>query len=120
MTTMHTDEKIGEAWRLHREGKNSAAVRIFEEILNRTPDHIDANYGLGLAMRGEGNAEGAMKHFKRAQELSNNALNAVKTASSVDGHVGGNDLDTYDDDRYMMLVRMTGQRITELEASSGS
>jgi len=114
MSTMHTEERIGEAWRLHRAGDNAGAIEIFDDILRKTPKNIDAHYGLGLARRADGNAESAIESFKQALELSHNALDAVETTSASEGHHGANDLDTYEDDRYLMLIHMIGQRLAEL------
>lgn len=114
MATMHTEERIGEAWRLHRNGDNQAAIDIFKDILSKTPNNVDANYGLGLALRAKGDKAAAAEAFQRALKLVEEALNAVNTTSSADGHLGGNDLDTYEDDRYMMLTKMIKQRLAEL------
>jgi NAD(P)H-hydrate repair Nnr-like enzyme with NAD(P)H-hydrate epimerase domain len=113
---MHTEERIGEAWRLHRSGNNNASIKIFEEILDKTPNNIDALYGLGLARRAEGNNSGAIEAFKAAQTRAKEALDAIDVTSGVDGHHGANDLDTYEDDRFLMLQRMIAQRLEELES----
>ena len=116
MSTMHSEERIGEAWRLHRSGNNSAAIDMFEDILARTPKNLDALYGLGLARRADGDTDGAIEAFRSARSLAKEALTAVDTASVVDGHHGSNDLDTYEDDRFLMLQRMINQRLDELDA----
>ena len=116
MSTMHTEERIGEAWRLHRSGNNRAAIDIFQDILAKTPQNLDATYGLGLARRADGDKAGAIEAFKSASKLAEEALNAVDVTSGVDGHHGGNDLDTDDDDRFLMLQRMIQQRLAELGA----
>ncbi len=116
MATMHTEERIGEAWRLHRNGDNEGAERIFREILDKAPKHLDALYGLGLVRRANGNIAGAEEAFQSALQLAKDAYNAVDTASVVDGHRNGNDLNTYEDDRFLMLQRMIQQRIDELNA----
>lgn len=117
MATMHTEERIGEAWRLHRSGDNVGAIEIFRNILGRTPDSLDANYGLGLALRADGQEQEAIKCFQKALSLANTALDATTTTSSVDGVHGANDLDTYADDRFLMMIRMTTQRLEELGVS---
>lgn len=118
MATRGTEERIGEAWRLHRKGDNRGAIQMFNEILSKTPNNVDAHYGIGLAQRAEGDNAGAEKSFTRALELAQAALDAVKVTSVVDGHGGGNDLDTYEDDRFMMLSRMLQQRISELKSNN--
>ena len=116
MSTMHTEERIGEAWRLHRSGNNPAAIELFEEILAKTPKHLDALYGLGLARRANNNASGAREAFQMALQLTMEALKAEDEIYAVDGHHGSNNLDTYDDDRFMMLQRMIKQRLAELDS----
>lgn len=111
---MHTEERIGEAWRLHRANDHDQAIEIFRDILARTPDNLDAHYGLGLATRAVGKEEEAVEAFQKALHLAKEALKAVDTTASVDGHGGGNDLNSYDDDRYLMLNRMIRQRLNEL------
>ncbi|MCA9915609.1 MAG: tetratricopeptide repeat protein, partial [Anaerolineae bacterium] len=105
MATMHSEERIGEAWRLHRKGDNAAAEKIFSEILDKAPKHLDALYGLGLARRANGNLSGAAEAFQAALQLAKDAYNAVDTASVIDGNKGTNDLGTYEDDRFLMLQR---------------
>lgn len=116
MSTMQSEERIGEAWQQHRAGNNVKAIEIFQEILNRTPNNLDALYGMGLARRANKQADEAIKVFKQAQDLAQSALAAVETAAAVDGHVGTNDLSSYEDDRFLMLSRMIKQRLAELGA----
>ena len=116
MSTMHTEERIGEAWRLHRSGNNPAAIELFEEILAKTPKHLDALYGLGLARRANDDATGAREAFQMALELAQEALKAEDEIYAVDGHHGANNLDTYEDDRFLMLQRMVKQRLAELDS----
>lgn len=114
MATLHSSERIGEAWRLHRDGSNDKAISIFKEIIQKTPDNVDAHYGLGLAQKASGDKASAADAFQKALNLAEAALNAVKTASNVEGHHGTNDLDTNEDDRYMMLSRMLKQRLEDV------
>lgn len=116
MASMHLEERVGEAWKQHRMGNNPAAIEIFEDILKSRPDHLDALYGLGLARRANGETAWAVEAFKKALMLANEALNMEDKKSALDGHVGGNDLTKYDDDRYMMLTRMIKQRLAELDS----
>lgn len=115
---MHTEERVGEAWRLHRVGDNVAAIDIFKDILAKAPKLVDAHYGLGLALRAEGKTDEATSAFQEALTLTKDALKAIDTASEADGHHGANDLASYEDDRYLMLVRMTSQRLEELGVES--
>ena len=113
MANMHTEERIGEAWRLHRSGDNEGSLNIFKDILAKTPRDVDALYGLGLALRGAGDAMGAKEAFQKALEIAEATLKAVDDTSSAEGHHGSNNLETIADDRYLMLTRMLQQRIAE-------
>lgn len=117
-TTMHTEERVGEAWRLHRSNDHDAAIDIFKDILSKNPDNVDAQYGLGLGLRAKGDKSGAIAAFQHSLKLARKALDAVKFESSVEGHHGNNNLGSYEDDRYMMLSRMINQRLFELGANS--
>lgn len=117
MAQMHTEERIGEAWKQHRMGNNSGAIEIFQDILNQRPGHVDALYGLGLAQRAEGKLDLAAEAFNKAAQLTQDALDAVDTISAASGHQGNNVLDTDEDDRNMMLNRMISQRLEEIEAA---
>ncbi len=119
MSNMHTEERIGEAWKQHRMGDNDSAMNIFKDILSKRPGHLDALYGLGLAQRANGDVDGAVESFNKAMQLAKEALSAVDKTSVVDGHTGSNDLTSYEDDRYLMLQTMISQRLEELEASAG-
>lgn len=116
MVSMQTEERIGEAWRQHRMGNNPEAITIFREILSKRPDHLDAIYGLGLAQRTSGDVAGARESFNRALELTEEALMAKDRTSIIEGLASPQDLDSYQDDRFMMLQRMIGQRLEELDA----
>ena len=116
MSSMATVEKIGQAWRLHREGDNNGAVDMFSSIISSNPDNVDALYGLGLAHKATGDNSAAADAFSRALEKTDSALSAVKTTSQIEGHLGDNDLDTNFDDRYMMLTRMLKQRLQDVGA----
>lgn len=112
MATMQVEERIGEAWKQHRMGNNPAAIEIFEEILKNRPDHLDALYGLGLSRRANGETAWAVEAFKKALMLATEALNTEEKKAPM----SGNNLETYDDDRYMMLSRMIKQRLAELDS----
>ena len=117
MSNMHTEERIGEAWKQHRMGNHDSAMEIFKDILSKRPGHLDALYGLGLAQRATGDGGAAVESFNKAMQLAQEALSAVDKTSVVDGHAGTNDLTSYDDDRYLMLQTMIKQRLEELEAN---
>jgi tetratricopeptide (TPR) repeat protein len=118
-TTMVTEERIAEAWKVHRRGEHKAAIEMFQEILAKSPELIDAFYGMGLAQKALGEKNGATKSFQECLRLARKALDAVNLESRVEGHMHGrNDLTTYDDDRYMMLTRMVHQRLYEMGSAT--
>lgn len=108
MATMHTEERIGEAWKQHRTGNNSEAISIFNDIVSKNAGHLDAHYGLGLAQRANGDTEASKESFNKALELAKEKLASLENASN-------NELEAYDGDRYLMLQKMIGQRLEELD-----
>lgn len=119
MSTAHSEERIGEAWRQHRMNNNAAAIDIFKEILAgdfRERDvlsgvELDACYGLGLAQRASGENGGAIESFKKALKLAESALDAIEKPHIVDG---AGDVDDSAADRFLMLGRMIRQRLAEM------
>ena len=118
MSSIAMVEKVGQAWRLHREGDNAGAIRMFEGIISSNPENVDALYGLGLAHKATGDLSAAGDAFRQALERTESALSAVKTTSQAEGNIGDNDLETNFDDRYMMLTRMLTQRVQDVGAAS--
>ena len=118
MSSLPAAEKIGKAWRHHRDGDNHGAIRAFEDIIAGNPDSVDAHYGLGLAHKAMGNDAAAADAFKHALSVTEQTLSAVQLTSHAAGHLGDNDLDTNVDDRYMMLTRMLKQRIEDVTATA--
>jgi tetratricopeptide (TPR) repeat protein len=140
MTTQREQlgERVGEAWRLHRYGDNQAALDIFEDLSFDAPadieenflddleknqrdaiiaewvNYIDALYGFGLATRTEGNEEKAVKIFRRALSYTDKVLAALGVRDIA---TGSNELDSFADDRFIMLRRMITQRMEELGAT---
>lgn len=115
MVQQNVGTQIGQAWALHRAGRNGEAIAEFESIISIAPESIDAHYGLGLAQRADGQLERAIETFRKARHIAEEAYSAVRTVSEVKGNVvRSNDLSSSDDDRYMMLLRMIGQRLAEL------
>ena len=115
MSSLQIDTMIGNAWRLHREGDNTAAIKEFKEILKTAPTNVDAYYGMGLALRADGQTDAAIDAFNKALETAQQAYNASRQLSQADGgHPQGNDLSSIQDDRFMMLTRMIRQRLADL------
>lgn len=120
MSTLHSSERIGEAWRLHRDGNQKQAITIFKEIIQKTPENVDAHYGLGLCHKASNDMASAADAFKKALDFAQKAVSAVKTTSEAEGHHGSNDLDTSEDDRFMMLSNMLKQRLADVGVSDSA
>lgn len=106
-------DNVSNAWRYQRENQATTAVPEFEKILKQDADNIDALYGLGLALRDTGKTDSAITKFQRVLELVEAAALASRPAST--GEEEHRKPNTPDDDRYMMLGRMTKQRLAELK-----
>lgn len=120
MSTLHSSERIGEAWRFHRDGNNEQAITIFKDIIQTAPENVDALYGLGLAYKASNDMASAADAFQTALKIAEKAFNANKTTSEAEGHHGTNDLDTNEDDRFMMLTRMLKQRLADIGVSDSA
>ena len=118
MASMASVEKVGQAWRLHRDGDNSGAISMFESLVAANPENVDALYGLGLAHKARGDNAAAADAFRQALDTTETALAAVKTAAHTEGNLGDNDLGSNVDDRYMMLTRMLSQRLEDVGGNS--
>lgn len=90
--------KLGEAWQAHYDGQQEVAIERFQAIVAEAPDHIDANWGLGLSYRKVGDAENALLVFRKVQELVESALEA----------------NTGNYERFFMLKRMVSQQIDQM------
>lgn len=108
MAVDEISKMIGDAWELHRKGDQAAAQRLFEDVLQRDADSVDAHYGLGLVKRANGDKAGARTAFERCKSLAQSALDSLRSGRD------SNDLSTTKDDRYMMLLHMINQRIAEV------
>jgi len=108
MAVDEISKMIGDAWELHRKGDQAAAQRLFEDVLQRDAESVDAHYGLGLVKRASGDKTGAHTAFESSRNLATSALEALRAGR------GSNDLSTTKDDRYMMLLRMIDQRLAEV------
>lgn len=120
MATMHSSERIGEAWRLHRDGNNAEAIRVFKEIIQKAPESVDAHYGLGLAYKASNDNASAADAFQKALSLAQDAYKAVRTTSGAEGNAAVNDLNTIEDDRFMMLTRMLRQRLADVGVNTNN
>ncbi|MCU0476824.1 MAG: hypothetical protein MUC99_12075 [Anaerolineae bacterium] len=101
---------LGDGWDALRNKKSSAALDVFRRVLNEDKENIDAHYGIGLAQRLNGDKPAARTAFETALRITEAALDELRKGST------SNDLSTSRDDRYMMLIRMLGQRVAEVSA----
>lgn len=74
MSEKDIDQKIGEAWKAHYKGENARAIDMFTQLAQQNPDHVDVQWGLGLAYRSAGDLDRATEAFKRAKTLIEAAL----------------------------------------------
>ena len=96
------DEKIGAAWTILRSGQSASAIQDFEQVLNQDNVNVDALYGLGLALRANGDLEGARSKWQQALELEQNHLEAL------------GDVRSRERERAFMNSTMLKQRLSEL------
>ena len=61
---------IGQARRLDLAGQQDAAIALYNQVLERTPDSYDAHYGLGRALDLLGRYSDAREHFTKAIALA--------------------------------------------------
>lgn len=112
MAIDQSDQRIGRAWRMHREGDNPGAIGMFQDVVLSDPGSIDALYGLGLALKASGDMSAAKDAFAEALKQLENS--SAAEAALVQEHHSETNLG----DRYMMLNRMLTQRIDELGGAS--
>jgi Flp pilus assembly protein TadD len=93
--------RLGTAWALMRQGKMQEALTAFSDILAAHPTLIDGLYGMGLAQAISKQYEPATASFQKCRDMA---------ARELELHPGT--------DRYQMLDRMCGQRLTELKMLS--
>src|SRR3954462_2054763 len=75
-------ELVKQARKLNSEGKQDAALAIYRQALERSPDLFDAHLGVGIVLDLQGNYKEARQHFARAIEVApdggkNQALSAM-------------------------------------------
>jgi Flp pilus assembly protein TadD len=97
-TTADVDTLVGQAWSYHYHGDNENAIKEFQRLVEKWPEHIDANYGLSLSLKAAGQKQQAGEAFRKTRAL-------VETART-----------TQDDEnaRYTMLGRMIDQHLSSL------
>jgi len=108
MTKEELSKMIGNGWESFRKGDPKSALETFRKVLNDDNDNVDAHYGVGLALRASNDKTNAKSSFETALRIAERELAAIRKGERA------NDLTTTRDDRYMMLIRMLGQRIAEV------
>jgi hypothetical protein len=98
MYNANVSSALGKAWALHRNGQNDQALGEFQKL---DPKDIDAQYGTGLVQAALGKTDAAKQSFE----------NAITAAEQGLEEKPGND-------RFMMLRRMSQQRISELDKAA--
>lgn len=99
-SSTEADGLVGEAWTVHYRGQHDEAIRQFEQILQRWPDHIDANYGLALSLKYAGQKEKAAETFRKTKAL----VEAAQSKLEEDA----------EHPRFQMLARMCDQNVAML------
>jgi Flp pilus assembly protein TadD len=92
------DAKISAAWKAHYNGQHEQAIEQFRKLVDQAPDHIDANWGLGLSYRKAGDKTAALQVFQKVRDLVNQKLEA----------------DPEEYERFFMLKRMITQQIEQI------
>ncbi len=97
-TSADIDALVGQAWSQHYRGNDAEAIQEFRHLVERWPDHIDANYGLSLALKTNGQKEEAADAFKKTRALVETAL----------------ETQTDENSRFHMLKRMIDQHLASM------
>ncbi|HEY2904739.1 MAG TPA: tetratricopeptide repeat protein [Vicinamibacterales bacterium] len=87
-------ELVKQARKLNSEGKQDAAIAMYQEALQRSPDLFDAHYGLGIALDLAGRFADARQHFAKAiaiapEEGKNQAITAMAVSYAFAGDAKG-------------------------------
>src|SRR5947207_1637059 len=87
-------ELVKQARKLNSEGKQDAALALYEQALQRSPDLFDAHVGAGIALDLKGNYEEARRHLAKAIELApegskNQALTAMGVSYAFESDANG-------------------------------
>ncbi len=87
-------ELVKQARKLNSEGKQDAAIAMYQDALQRSPDLFDAHYGLGIALDLAGRFGDARQHFAKAIEIApeegkNQAITAMAVSYAFAGDAKG-------------------------------
>ena len=90
-------------------------------MLAAEPAQLDALYGIGLALRADGQEKRAIESFSSAQEAlaasEKERLAGKEERQESDAPLTIHDPIAGDDDRFLILSRMISQRLAELGAA---
>jgi len=119
MSSSSVAAQIGTAWGNLRQQRYHDAINEFETFLKSAPDDIDALYGLGLALKADGQNEAAIKSLQKAYSLAKVAATQAPEHHDIpdQGQLEDKLEIAGQNRRYLMLTRMLTQRLTELKAS---
>ncbi len=98
MDQQDIDARVGAAWAALQAGDHQTAIAEFEQLVAEYPDHIDAQWGLGLAYRHAGNRENALRAFEHVKTMVEAELSAHPEEHG----------------RWFILNRMVRQQIEQL------
>lgn len=72
------------AWTLYSLNKFDEAIATFQSAYERWPSEIEVNYGLGLALKMQGNREKALESFGRAEANKSKSIrsNMMRTLAA--------------------------------------
>ncbi len=93
------DSRVGQAWSKHNQGHDDVAIEDYRQLLDEWPDHIDANFGLALALKANGQKSKALEAFTKTRQIVEAELAKA----------------TGDTSRYHMLTRMIDQHLSTLK-----
>jgi hypothetical protein len=97
-TSADVDTLVGQAWSKHYHGENESAIQAFRQLVEKWPEHIDANYGLSLSLKAAGQKQEANASFRKTKTL----VDAARATQSDENA------------RYTMLARMIDQHLSTL------
>ncbi len=93
------DSRVGQAWSQHNQGHDDVAIEEYHHLLEEWPDHIDANFGLALALKTQGEKGKALEAFSKTRQIVESEMAKA----------------TGDTSRYTMLMRMIDQHLATLK-----
>src|SRR5947209_10425833 len=87
-------ELVKQARKLNSDGKQDAALALYRQALERSPDLFDAHIGAGVALDLQGSYREARQHFAKAIEVAaegstNQALSAMAVSYAFERDAAG-------------------------------